>query len=281
MSKANVNSPFYCSRCGSSDFVSVGKCRKCKTCGKYITWTRKKEQKGWHQWNKGLTKEDPRVAKYGSGCSITKRGFSKYKEIALMNAEKSRKLHTPKKIIEDMYWKQNMTQSQIAEKLNVSQSTINSFMKQNGISNRGRIEGLRRRTEEIKREAYGKVSKAMKGNTNWHFSHQYPNSEEKKLIRFFEKWKFSFEYVGDGSFKIDGKCPDFIDKKRKLIIEFFGELWHEESDEPKRIKFFEEHEWKCLVIWGRELGSYFKDYKTYTWERRIYDKIIRWMAGIV
>lgn len=281
MSKVNINPSFFCSRCGSLDFVSVGKCRKCKTCGKYITWTRKKEQKGWRQWNKGLTKEDPRVAKYGSRCSTTKRGFPKYREIALINAEKSRKLLVSKEVIEDMYWKQNMTQFQIAKKLNVSQSLINSFMKRNGISNRGREEGLRRRTEEIKKEVYVKVSRAMKGNTNWRFSHQYPNSEEKKMIRFLNKWILPFKYVGDGSFKIDGKCPDFIYEEKNLIIEFFGELWHEKTDEQKRVDFFKQLGWNCLVIWGRDLGSYLKDNKTYAWEHRLYDKIIRWMAGII
>jgi len=118
----------------------------------------------------------------------------------------------------------------------------------------------------------------MKGNTNWRFSHQFPNKEEQKLIRFFAKWDLPFEYVGDGSFKIKGKCPDFVWKEKRLIIEFFGELWHEESDELERVEFFCKHGWNCLVIWGKEIR--WKKKVNRRLEKILFDKIVRWLLSL-
>jgi len=44
-----------------------------KECRKKIGETRKRL--GYEPWNKGLTKTDPRVAKYGRACSKTKEGM--------------------------------------------------------------------------------------------------------------------------------------------------------------------------------------------------------------
>lgn len=47
----------------------------------------------------------------------------------------------------------------------------------------------------------------------------YPNKPErimgKILNKLFPKY---FKYVGSGSFRIEGKCPDFVDKKNYRII---------------------------------------------------------------
>lgn len=272
---------FSCSRCGSVEFVSVGKCRKCKVCGKYITWIHKKKQTGWRQWNKGLTKEtNQSIADYGRKISETKKSNPKYAKIARENALKSAKLENrfSDSKIQELYDKLG-SQHRLAEYLKVSQSAISLFMKRHKIKSNSKSISLTRQTDEQKKDRYRKISKSLKGNTNWRFSYQYPNSEEQKLIRFFNKWNLPFKYVGDGSFKIGGKCPDFINEEQKLIIEFFGELWHKESDELTRIKFFGENGWRCLVIWGKQVGRY-ETNKTYNWERILDDRIVRWMAGI-
>jgi very-short-patch-repair endonuclease/DNA-binding transcriptional regulator YiaG len=280
-----ANKVFLCSRCGSSDFVSVGKCRKCKVCGKYINWVRKKEHKGWHQWNKGLTKEnDVRVANYGKKISDIKKNNPKYRDIILKNAEKSRKLFVSIEEIKRLYYEEKLSQHQIARKYGVSQGTVLNFMRKNGLQARPKHMVLRNHfNSENLKEGYRKVSDKMKGNTNWRFNNEYPNKEEKKLIYFFDKWNLPFRYVGDGSFKIAGKCPDFINEEKKLVIEFYGKLWHEQKDEAERIRFFDEYGWKCLVIWSQELkmGKLGKFHKgDYKWERPLYDKVLKWMAGL-
>ena len=76
----------------------------------------------------------------------------------------------------------------------------------------------------------------------------------------------SFKFVGDFSFWLDGKNPDFINEDKKLIIEFFGDWFHgeehrkkdkdfstNEEHERQRIEHFEKNGYKCLVIWEHEL----------------------------
>ena len=103
-----------------------------------------------------------------------------------------------------------------------------------------------------------------------------PNVPEKKLISFFKKHKIDFEYTGDMSFLIDGKNPDFVNIKRKEIIELFGEFWHSnnnpwydtKNDEKTRKKFFNDRGWKCLILWDFELDN----------EQVVLDKIATWRA---
>ena len=233
-----------CPKCDSIYVNSYGKDWKCGDCNKM--WRKKLKPKGWRTKNLPKPKLDGKL-------------------------EEIKKLS------------KHMSQHQIAKKLGVSQGAISSFMSRYKIKSNPKHVWSNRDPEKQK-QINKKISKALKGNTNWRFNHEFPNKEEKRMIKFFKKWNFPFKYVGDGSFKIDGKCPDFIhiDKNKKLIIEYFGEFWHKISDEPLRINFFKERGWKCLVIWGKEIDKYFHNEKeyTYAWERRLYDKILRWLAGL-
>ena len=52
---------------------------------------------------------------------------------------------------------------------------------------------------------------------------------------------------------IDGKTPDWINiNGQKLIIEYFGNHWHELSEEEERIKFFAKYGYRTLIIWASE-----------------------------
>lgn len=84
-----------------------------------------------------------------------------------------------------------------------------------------------------------------------------PNKSELKLLDILNdtypnEWKF----VGDGSFIIDGKCPDYINcNNKKLIIELFGERWHEKSEEEQRKEIFKKFGYNTLIIWFKELKN--------------------------
>jgi len=190
----------------------------CHDCGKQWAKNPRRKQEGWQSWNKGKSKVQISIEEFN-----------------------------------DLYFNQQLSQSQIAEKLGVSQTGIGLFMEKYRLKARPQHIWINRDPNK-QRLINQKIGKALKGNINWRFSHKFPNKEEEKLIYFFERWNLPFKYVGDGSFKIDGKCPDFINEKKKLIIEYFGELWHDSNDEPNRVKFFESHGWNCLVIWGKEVG---------------------------
>lgn len=223
-------------------------------------------------WAKGKTKDtDERILK----AKKSRESDPEWKTRIIKNLPKP-KLDGKLEEIREM--SKSLNQRQIAEKLNVNQSAISQFMKRYGIKANPKYIWINRDPNKQK-QINKKIGEALKGNTNWRFSHQFPNQEEKKIIHFFNRWNLPFKYVGDGSFKIDGKCPDFIHKEKQIVIEFFGELWHQDSDELKRIDFFKEHGWSCLVIWGRETGQW-QERQIYSWERRLYDKIVRWLAGL-
>jgi hypothetical protein len=64
------------------------------------------------------------------------------------------------------------------------------------------------------------------------------------------EWKF----VGDFSFILNGKNPDFVNcNGKKLIIELFGEPWHKGETQEDRAKFFTPFGYRTLVVWWKEL----------------------------
>jgi G:T-mismatch repair DNA endonuclease (very short patch repair protein) len=80
-----------------------------------------------------------------------------------------------------------------------------------------------------------------------------PNTLERKL------WKIlgpTFEYVGDGSFKIGNLKPDFVDKTRKIVVEAYGNYWHRNeplSKTVRRVTRFEREGWRVVIIWEHEI----------------------------
>jgi len=82
-----------------------------------------------------------------------------------------------------------------------------------------------------------------------------PNYSEISLLDILNKiypneWKF----VGNGSFVINGKNPDFINcNGKKLIIELFGEHWHDKDEEEPRKEIFKQYGYETLIIWTKEL----------------------------
>lgn len=104
-----------------------------------------------------------------------------------------------------------------------------------------------------------------------------PNNEEKKLIKILQKENLDYDYVGDLSFIIGGKNPDFINIQRKEIIELFGEFWHSDDnpwyntrdDEKERKDFFEKRGWKTLIIKTKELEN----------TQSLIEKIAEWRRG--
>lgn len=85
--------------------------------------------------------------------------------------------------------------------------------------------------------------------------HIRPNKVEMRLSEFLNnQYPGEWKYVGDGSFVIAGKNPDFINiNGRKLIIELFGDYWHKGEDPSDRAAIFEPYGFRTLVIWEHEL----------------------------
>jgi len=259
-----------CPKCSSIHVGSQGNRWKCFDCGK--NWMKEYKPK------KPVTRPEHSCPRCGS-VRVRSHGKDWVCIKCGRTWVKNRRRFPIKKA--DLLRLRDKSQYEIAEILGCSQSAVSLAMKRFGVKAHSHYFGVLRRTPEQQKKINKKISKALKGNTHWRFSHQFPNKQEQKLIRFFDKWNLPFKYVGDGTFKIDGKCPDFKHPTKKLLVEFYGELWHDESDEPERIKFFKDRGWDCLVVWGKEIGWWSVKRKYIgSWERKLYDKILRWMAGL-
>lgn len=113
-----------------------------------------------------------------------------------------------------------------------------------------------------------------------------PNKKEKILIKIIQENNFPLKFVGDGSFIIANRNPDFISTDNgKKIIELFGEYWHNKEirkrertsikkaedyfDEMQRIDLFAQYGFETLILWENEL----KDIK------KVEEKINKFIRG--
>ncbi|MEK6932545.1 MAG: NUMOD3 domain-containing DNA-binding protein [Nanoarchaeota archaeon] len=88
-----------------------------------------------------------------------------------------------------------------------------------------------------------------------------PNVPEKTFINLIEKNSLPFQYVGDGSYLVGNKNPDFISNDNKQIVEIFGDYYHDENRRKLPYsrtyngtkKYYEEKGYKILIIWEKEL----------------------------
>ena len=98
---------------------------------------------------------------------------------------------------------------------------------------------------------------------NWLRKRKPPNKSEKLLIKLIDGNEFPFKYVGDYSFFVGKKNPDFIglNKHKNKIIELFGSYWHTKRARNfhrmgwGRKLFYKNHGYDCLVIWDHELKN--------------------------
>lgn len=81
------------------------------------------------------------------------------------------------------------------------------------------------------------------------------NNSEKRLQDILDKhFPQEWEYVGQGDLVIGGKIPDFMNVNgRKQVIEMFGTYWHRGENPQKRINSFMHFGFATIVIWEHEL----------------------------
>jgi len=95
-----------------------------------------------------------------------------------------------------------------------------------------------------------------------------PEKLVEKIVR-----EFGFDYVGNGKVFVKRFNPDFINKAANLIIEVFGDYWHRlpryADLDKRRLKTYEENNFRCLVIWEYEtknLNLLRKRIKEFIWQ---------------
>jgi very-short-patch-repair endonuclease len=84
-----------------------------------------------------------------------------------------------------------------------------------------------------------------------------PNKAETLMLKLLDAlYPGEWKYTGDFSFTINGKCPDFVNcNGKKLIIEYFGDHWHQGENPDDRAAAFSPFGYKTLVVWGSEMKS--------------------------
>ncbi len=76
-----------------------------------------------------------------------------------------------------------------------------------------------------------------------------PTSLERQMIDIVQKHNLPYKYVGDGSFLIGWKNPDFINVNgEKKCVEVANTFHHKENYPQKRIEHFEKWGWDCVVF---------------------------------
>lgn len=82
-----------------------------------------------------------------------------------------------------------------------------------------------------------------------------PNKQEKKLGSILQNLlPNEYKYVGDFSFILGGKCPDFMNiNGKKKLIELYGSYWHRDDNPQDRINFFKQFGFDTLIVWEGEL----------------------------
>jgi len=78
-----------------------------------------------------------------------------------------------------------------------------------------------------------------------------PTSLERNLIKFFAAHNLPFKYVGDGSFLIGFKNPDFVNTNgRKIVIEVSNAYFRRNTPNwvRERKEHFLKYGWDCIIL---------------------------------
>jgi len=207
-------------------------------------------KKGHQAWNKGLTKEtDTRVMSIAT--KLTGRDGGCRTQEARDNMSKSAPKEHP--------WSRGIPRSQ------VTRNRISSSNKGKGHPHTDEFKksvGLASKKRWSNPEYAKRVSaKVLEVNETVR-----PNNPENRLLDILKGLpKSGLSYVGDGSFWVGGKNPDFVNIDKKQIIEVLGCYWHgcprhfphkqKKQKLISRIELFKRFGYSTLCIWECELND--------------------------
>lgn len=226
-----------------------------------------------------------------------KKGRTPWNKGIPMSKKTKRKMIEAKKLNPTRYWLGKTRSAQTKLKISVKNKghiTSKETRKKLSIIGKGRIhseETKRKMRKPKSKEHANNISKGRKGiifsknhkNKISQIMNTFWSNPEKRAIRLKQIFKginilptkpeiklnniiinnmFSFKYVGDGQLLIKGFNPDFINEERKLIIEMYGDYWHNKplvkKKDKKRLNILKKCGYKTLVIWEHELENELK-----------------------
>lgn len=213
-------------------------------------------KKGHTAWNKGLTKEtDERVRSYGEKHSFVMKKLYKTGYVVHNKGK-----HWDEKTRQKMKDNHADFSGENHPQFGTHHSEITITKIRNKLI--GMPSGFRGKhhTEKSKQKLRDSLKKTISEHPEVlkkMLCFPKPNYRELQLQSFLSTlYPNEWKYVGDGSVIIEGKNPDFINcNGKKLIIELFGEHWHERGEEETRTKMFKQYGYDTLIIWAKELNK--------------------------
>jgi len=184
---------------------------------------------------------------------ITKRKMSEAKKGE--NNSFYGKYHTKKTIMKmrESHRRENLSEETIEKMRQVARNRYHSkkTRKRVGIASKKRWQNPEYRERILRAISTGAKDK--------------PTKPERRLRnRLNHLFPSEYKFVGDGTFWIGGKNPDFINvNSQKKVIELFGTYWHsfvktgrtKKQEENQRIKHFAQYGFKILIVWQNELKN--------------------------
>jgi len=244
---------------------------------------------GISSWNKGLTREDPRVAKGIESMAQARRGNPPWNkglsketdERVLKYSQKCtgfKGKHHTEEFIEAT--RERMIGNRYAEGLQFSkevlavigakskanwqnsefrEAVLNSRKLHPSSGSRGKHWKLSEETRKTQSVAAFQRWANSNYAENWFRATMHkPNLLEIRLDEFLQaNFPNQWKYVGDGQMTVGRMCPDFINiNGKKRVMELFGSYWHQDLfEQAERINKFKSYGFDCLVVWESELND--------------------------
>ena len=195
-----------------------------------------KFKKGHLTWNKGLTKEnDIKLKEIGNKISISNKGHKRSIESKIKQSLSIKRLY-------QNGFNPRLGKKQSKESINKRNKSMEEIRK-----NPEYLRKLSEKTSEFWNNSKNKeqrIKAILKG-----LFETRPTSYEKKIIDVINKHNLPYKYVGDGSFLIGYKNPDFINYNgEKIAIEVYNKFHHPEDYEQKRSEHFAKYGWKTIFV---------------------------------
>lgn len=227
--------------------------------------------KGRVPWNKGLTKADNlKIREASKRLSSQRRGEG--------NPNWGKGKRPFKKVLEELYILDELSRQQIADRFNVSKSTVDKWLEfyKIKLSDKERLKRIGPKWSPERKTKFSNIMKTivMKKrevylNNLRAVQKRRPTSIEIKFMQICQEHDLPFKYVGDGAFWIKDLNPDFVNVENKMVVEILGEYWHTEEETENRVNKLASYGYKALMIWGKELDD----------EAAVVEKVGRWTSA--
>jgi len=244
-------------------------------------------KKGYTPWNKGLTKDaDKRLIKTEEyKKSVCGKGNPFYR--------KKHTVESKKKMLENRKYIVGKDNPSFGKHIWADREHPKGMLGKKGYwlgKHRSEATKMKLRIANLgkKHSIDSKKKMSQTHNANWkkpEFVEKWKKGMQKAIIiptkpeiflnQIIKKNKLLFDYTGDGKIRIDRFNPDFLNIDKKLIIEVFGDYWHNLKDvklrDERKLKAYLKNGYKVLIIWEHELTG--KNVSDRLSEGMIVDKI--------